>query len=79
MGARPSHRRVDLKGRTEPADGIHFSMDLLEVRVDRAFGQLFLGAIGKIRPPDARALARAIADHMRAVLGAPSTASAAHL
>ena len=49
--------------------GVNFSIDVLQVRVDRAFGEIFLGAVGRIRPHDARTLARAVAQHMRSVLG----------
>ena len=49
-------------------NGVTLSVNVIQVRVDRAFGEIFLGAAGKIRPRDARTLARAIAQHTRSVL-----------
>lgn len=58
--------------------GVQFSLQLLFVKVDRAIGQIGLVAIGKIRAADARTLARAIANHMRAILGASTAGTPTH-
>jgi len=63
---------------TAAFNGLKFSLDVLGVRVDRALQLLFLGAIGNIRPSDARMLAHAVAKHMRSVLAAPITGTTGH-
>jgi hypothetical protein len=58
-------------------DGLDVSVDIVQVRVDRALGEIVLSAVGRLRTQDALTLARAIAQHMRSVLTSASPSSAA--
>jgi hypothetical protein len=52
---------------------VHVYVDTIYLRVDRVIAMLQIGNLGKIKPATDKALAGAVADHIRAVLAAPVT------